>query len=139
MDRPPIFKIGLVALWVSIGFEIVATSIIKATYHFGNDLFSSVLTFMPLVLLAFLAYRISSRKNWARIFVLIWFLVLILPSSFIKGVPAVLSLLSDSVSGSTWQVLVPSALVATSAVLQAFALYIFFTKPSSLLFRQHGS
>lgn len=139
MDHPPIFKVGLVTLWVSLGFEAIAFSIIKATYYFGNDLLSSVFTFMPLVLMAFLAYRISKRNNWARIFALIWFLVLILPGSFIKSIPIALSLLSGSTSGSTWLVLVPSALIATSAALKAFSLYVFFTKPSSLLFRQKMS
>jgi len=139
MDRPTIFKIGLVALWVSIVFEVAATYIIKAAYYFGNDLFLNIIVFVPLLLIVFIAYQISKQKNLARIMFLVWFIIFVLPSSLIKGIPFVLIFQRGLIHTIAWQTLVPLVLIIISAILQAFALYIFFTKPSSLLFRRRES
>jgi hypothetical protein len=136
MDRPLIFKVGLVALWISIGCQIAATWVIKISYFYGDDIILNMLTFMPLILLAFFAYWIAKCKNWARIVVLVWSIIFILPSGLIKGAPAVLMLLRLASGSAGWQAVISSGLIAVATVLLVFALYVFFTKPSSILFRK---
>jgi hypothetical protein len=133
MNRPSIFRVGLLALWISIGLGTVGISIILNDNYLGNDPWS-VITFIPSALLAFLTYRISIRNNWARICFLIWFLVLTLPSGVVRSIALISLIIHSGFQPDMMSFVLAAATV--SAVLQAFAIYVFFTKPSSLLFKR---
>lgn len=136
MNLPKIFKIGLASLWIAICLQVLSAFILRSTLFLGSGLFSNILFSLPYLLLAFLAYKTSVGKNWARISFLIVFLVLILPNGLITSIPFVLGLANGQLMSINWHYQFASALIATALLLQTFALYIFFSKPSALCFRQ---
>lgn len=134
MNLPKIYNVALVSLWVSICLQALSAFIVSSYLYF--DLFFEILISLPSLFLAFLAYKTSVGKNWARVSFLILFLVLILPSSLIKSIPFVLGLANGQLMSIDWHYQFASALIAIALLLQAFSLYIFFSKPSALFFRQ---
>lgn len=136
MDRPKLVSAGLVALWISISFQALSTFILSSMLFFVVDLFSVVLISLPFIVIAFLTYKVSTGKNWARISVLIFFLVFVLPNGLIKSIPFVLSLTNYSAVGIHWLLLLASAFIAVAMLLQLFSLYTFFSKPGSHYFRK---
>ncbi len=139
MSFPKIFKAGLIALWISICFQVLSVFVVSSVSFFGSDLLFNTLIALPSVFLAFLAHRTSAGKNWARVTFLILFLVLILPSGLIKSIPFVFGLVNGQLSSIDWHYQFASALITIALLLQAFSLFVFFSKPSALCFRQSKS
>ena len=139
MNLPKIFKVGVAFLCISICLQALSAFILRSTLFLGNDLISNILISLPSLFLAFLAYKTSVGKNWARASLLVVFLVLILPNGLIKSIPFILGLANGQLTSIDWYYQFASALIAIALLLQAFSLYIFFSKPSALCFRQSKS
>jgi hypothetical protein len=84
--------------------------------------FTSFICF-TFALIAFLIFKISSGRNWARITFLVMFIIGVLPT-----VPIVLGEFSRSA--------VLGALSVAHIGLQVYALFLLFTRPSSTWFRK---
>ena len=137
MNFPRILKVGLISLWISICFQSLSVFIISSTlYYIESDLFSNIIIALPSMFLAFLAYKISCGRNWARVTFLILFLVLIFPNGLIKSVFFALALFDGQLTGVDWHYQLVFILIAIALLLQVFSLCVFFSKPSSLYFRQ---
>lgn len=84
-------------------------------------------------LISFLVVKLSAGKNWARIVFLTQFLVGVLPAqaAMVKGLPMPPTVEAISLVG---------ALSLISFSLQAYALYLVFTKPGNIWFHKitHG-
>lgn len=139
MAHPRSFNIGLVLLWVSIGLQALKEFIIYFSYNavLGSWLLS-VAAAVPVASVALLAYYVSKGKNWARIALLIGFLIFLLPRGLLGSIPVIMSWLNGVPDGADWQILVSSGLAATAAALQTAALLVFFSKPSSRVFVRAG-
>ncbi len=136
MHFPTIFKVSVISLWGSICLQAISTFILSPHLYLGSDLLSVSLMAMPLAVLAFLAYKTSVGKNWARVSFLILFLVLILPNGLIKSIPFVLGVVTGQLASIEWHYQFASGFIAIALLLQVFSLYVFFSKPSAFLFRQ---
>ncbi|MEN6630683.1 MAG: hypothetical protein ABFC42_13685 [Sulfuricella sp.] len=84
-------------------------------------------------LISFLIVKLSAGKNWARIVFLLQFLVGVLPvqAAMVKGLPMPPTVEAISLIG---------VLSLVSFSLQAYALYLIFTKPGNIWFHKitHG-
>lgn len=141
MSLPKTLKLGITFLWVSIFLQAFSAFILRPTLYLGlvSDLIANILIALPSVFLAFLAYKTSVGRNWARVTFFILFLVLILPDSLIKSIPFVLGLVNGQLMSIDWHYQFASALIAIALLLQAVSLFILFSKPSALYFRPSKS
>lgn len=111
-------------LWVSL-----AVGLVKMLMDFSNlsgmaaAAFTNFILIFTFALIAFLIFKISAGRNWARITFLVMFIIGVLPT-----LPIVLGEFSRSA--------VVGALSAAQIGLQVYALFLLFTQPGSSWFRK---
>jgi len=108
-----------------LGFALSAPKIALNWKHLTaqGSVGSLVVTlFLTIAIIVFLIWKITQRKNWARITLLVFFLMGLVPFAF-----NVRSELSRSVS--------LAAVSIVQAALQASSLAVVFTNPANMWFR----
>lgn len=120
--QPVVTAVNL--LWASL-----AVGVVKMLMDFSNlsgvapAAFTNFILIFTFALIAFLVFKISSGRNWARITFLVMFIIGVLPT-----LPIVLDEFSRSA--------VVGALSVAQIGLQVFALFLLFTQPGSNWFRK---
>ena len=120
--QPVVTAVNL--LWVSL-----AVGLVKMLMDFSNlsgmaaAAFTNFILIFTFALIAFLIFKISAGRNWARITFLVMFIIGVLPT-----LPIVLGEFSRSA--------VVGALSAAQIGLQVYALFLLFTQPGSSWFRK---
>ena len=120
--QPVVTAVNL--LWVSL-----AVGLVKMLMGFSNlsgmaaAAFTNFILIFTFALIAFLIFKISAGRNWARITFLVMFIIGVLPT-----LPIVLGEFSRSA--------VVGALSAAQIGLQVYALFLLFTQPGSSWFRK---
>lgn len=111
-------------LWASL-----AVGLVKMLMDFSNlsgvapAAFTNFILIFTFALIAFLIFKISAGRNWARITFLVMFIIGVLPT-----LPIVLGEFSRSA--------VVGALSVSQIGLQVYALFLLFTLPGSSWFRK---
>ena len=111
-------------LWASL-----AVGLVKMLMDFSNlsgvapAAFTNFILIFTFALNAFLIFKISAGRNWARITLLVMFIIGVLPT-----LPIVLGEFSRSA--------VVGALSVSQIGLQVYALFLLFTLPGSSWFRK---
>ena len=120
--QPVITAVNL--LWASL-----AVGLVKMLMDFSNlssmapAAFTNFILIFTFALIAFLIFKISAGRDWARITFLVMFIIGILPA-----LPIVLGELSRSA--------VVGVLSVAQIGLQVYALFLLFTRPGSSWFRK---
>ena len=120
--QPVVTAVNL--LWASL-----AVGLVKMLMDFSNlsgmapAAFTNIILIFTFALIAFLIFKISAGRNWARITLLVMFIIGVLPT-----LPIVL----DDFSRSA----VVGALSVAQIGLQVYALILLFTQPGSSWFRK---
>lgn len=120
--QPVVTAVNL--LWVSL-----AVGLVKMLMDFSNlsgmaaAAFTNFILIFTFALIAFLIFKISAGRNWARITFLVMFIIGVLPT-----LPIVLGEFSRSA--------VVGALSVAQIGLQVYALFLLFTQPGSSWFRK---
>jgi len=120
--QPVVTAVNL--LWASL-----AVGLVKMLMDFSNlsgmapAAFTNIILIFTFALIAFLIFKISAGRNWARITLLVMFIIGVLPT-----LPIVL----DDFSRSA----VVGALTVAQIGLQVYALILLFTEPGSSWFRK---
>ena len=123
-QKPQPVVTAVYLLWVSL-----AVGLVKMLMYFSNlsgmaaAAFTSFILIFTFALIAFLIFKISAGRNWARITFLVMFIIGVLPT-----LPIVLGEFSRSA--------VVGALSAAQIGLQVYALFLLFTQPGSSWFRK---
>jgi len=120
--QPVVTAVNL--LWASL-----AVGLVKMLMDFSNlsgmapAAFTNIILIFTFALIAFLIFKISAGRNWARITLLVMFIIGVLPT-----LPIVLGDFSRSA--------VVGALSVAQIGLQVYALIYLFTQPGSSWFRK---
>lgn len=120
--QPVVTAVNL--LWASL-----AVGLVKMLMDFSNlssmapAAFTNFILIFTFALIAFLIFKISAGRDWARITFLVMFIIGILPA-----LPIVLGELSRSA--------VVGVLSVAQIGLQVYALFLLFTRPGSSWFRK---
>ena len=117
-QKPQPVVTAVYLLWVSL-----AVGLVKMLMYFSNlsgmaaAAFTSFILIFTFALIAFLIFKISAGRNWARITFLVMFIIGVLLGEFSRSA-------------------VVGALSAAQIGLQVYALFLLFTQPGSSWFRK---
>jgi len=118
-----------VATAVNLLWASMAVGLVKILMDFSNlsavapAAFTNFVLVFTFALIAFLIFKISAGRNWARITFLVMFVIGMLPT-----LPLMLGEFSRSP--------VVGALSVAQVGLQVYALFLLFTQPGSVWFRK---
>lgn len=124
VQKPQSVATAVNLLWASL-----AVGLVKMLMDFSNlsavapAAFTNFVLVFTFALIAFLIFKISAGRNWARITFLVMFVIGMLPT-----LPLMLGEFSRSP--------VVGALSVAQVGLQVYALFLLFTQPGSVWFRK---
>lgn len=124
VQKPQSVATAVNLLWASL-----AVGLVKMLMDFSNlsavapAAFTNFVLVFTFALIAFLIFKISAERNWARITFLVMFVIGMLPT-----LPLMLGEFSRSP--------VVGALSVAQVGLQVYALFLLFTQPGSVWFRK---
>ena len=124
VQKPQSVATAVNLLWASM-----AVGLVKMLMDFSNlsavapAAFTNFVLVFTFALIAFLIFKISAGRNWARITFLVMFVIGMLPT-----LPLMLGEFSRSP--------VVGALSVAQVGLQVYALFLLFTQPGSVWFRK---
>ena len=123
-NKPGTIGLAVKLLWVSLAVGLVRILLDFAHLSaLGKAAFTGFVLVFTLALMAWLIYKISAGKNWARITYLVLFLL-----GFLPTLPVMLTEFSRSP--------LVAILTVVQVGLQVYALFLLFTKPVGAWFRK---
>ncbi|MCG2634651.1 MAG: hypothetical protein J4A00_07010 [Gammaproteobacteria bacterium] len=123
-QKPQPVVTAVYLLWASMAVGLVKILMdLSSLSGVAPPAFTNFILIFTFALIAFLIFKISAGRNWARITLLVMFIIGVLPT---------LSIVPGEFSRSA----VVGALSVAQIGLQIYAQFLLFTQPGSAWFRQ---
>ena len=125
MEKPKSVSLAVNLSWASLVLGVVKIIVdSNGPTHQSPLIFVAFVLIITSALIVFLIFKISAGKNWARITLLVFFLLGMVPEIFIVLTEFARSAIVGIIS-------------VAQVLLQVYALFLLFTKPGSEWFRKN--